>query len=188
MRLSEEARKAIHTAITDAEAKSSVRFACVVLPASDRYALYPLLFGTLMAFAAGAGLALFARHTSLRDGVVVEAAVFAAAALAADWFPLRLSLVPGRAKRDHARVMAHREFAARILAPADHREGVLLFVSLGERTVEIIATQGVHRKVGDAAWNTIVADFLAAAKDARIAEGVVAAIGACAARLGNALA
>ncbi len=182
-RLSEDARKRLHAAVSAAEARSSARFACVVLPASDRYALYPLLFGTFMALALGAGLALFAPHLALRDGVVAEAALFAVAAFAADWFPLRLLLVPGRVKREHARVMAHREFAARILAPAARREGVLLFVSLGEHYVEIVATQDVHAKVGEAAWNAIVADFVAAAKAGRIADGAIAAIAACAERL-----
>ncbi|HXL99087.1 MAG TPA: hypothetical protein VN932_04085, partial [Rhizomicrobium sp.] len=102
-------------------------------------------------------------------------------ALAFDWFALRLLLVPGHVKREHARALARREFAARILSPSS--EGLLFFVSLGERYVELLATPKVHAAVGEAAWNAIVADFTAAAKAGRVTDGLVAGIEACAGHL-----
>ena len=41
--------------------------------------------------------------------------------------------------------------------------------------------QGFHARVGEAAWNNIVGNYLAAAKQGRIADGIVTAIDACAA-------
>lgn len=178
-RLSQDDKARLHAAIAEAEAKTTARIACVVIPASDRYALYPLLWGAVAALVVGAATSLYAPHLSMRIGLIVEAIVFAVATFAYDWFPLRLMLVPQHAKTSHARNFAHREFAARILSPVDHREGVLLFVSLGERYVEIIGTPGVHKIVGEAKWNTIVADFMNAARDGRIADGATAAIAAC---------
>jgi len=100
-----------------------------------------------------------------------------------DWLPLRLRLVPRRAKHAHARQLAHREFAARILAAAPHRNGVLFFVSLGERYVEVIADRDIHARVPEGIWDRIVADFIAAVKAGRLADGFIAAIEACAAVL-----
>ncbi len=176
MRLSEDEKKRLHEALAKAESQSSARFACVVLPASDRYLLYPLLWGAVVALAVGAAASLYAPHLSMRVGLIVEAIVFALATFLFDWFPLRLMLVPRHTKISHARNFAHREFAARILSPVDHREGVLLFVSLGERYVEIIATPGVHRIVGEAKWNALVSAFTNAASDGRVADGAVGAI------------
>jgi putative membrane protein len=181
MKLSEQDRHRIQAAVKEAEAQTHARFAAVVMPASDRYRLYPALWGAMVALVAGAGLALARPELSLRMGIMIEATIFVVFALAFDWFPLRLVLVPKHAKREQARNLAQREFAARILSPG--RDGVLFFVSLGERSVEILATREVHAKVGEAAWNAIVADFVASAKADRIADGAVCAIQTCAGHL-----
>ena len=178
-RLSHDDKARLHAAIANAEAKTTARIACVVIPASDRYVLYPVLWGAMAALVVGAAASLYAPHLSMRVGLIVQAIVFAVATFAYDWFPVRLTLVPKHAKTSHARNFAHREFAARILSPVDHREGVLLFVSLGERYVEILGTPGVHKIIGDAKWNTIVADFTRAAREGRIGDGAIAAIDAC---------
>jgi putative membrane protein len=178
-RLSHDDNARLHAAIADAEAKTTARVACVVVPASDRYLLYPLLWGVMSALVVGAAASLCDPHVSMRIGLVIQAVVFAVTTFACDWFPLRLMLVPQHAKTSHARNFAHREFAARILSPVDHREGVLLFVSLGERYFEILGTPGVHKIIGDAKWNAILADFTRAAQGGRIADGAIAAIAAC---------
>jgi putative membrane protein len=178
-RLSHDDTARLHAAVADAESKTTARVACVVIPASDRYLVYPVLWGAVAALLLGAAVALYAPHLSMRIGLVVQAAVFAVVAFVSDWFPLRLLWVPQHSKTSHARNFAHREFAARILSPSDHREGVLLFVSLGERYVEILGTPGVHKIIGDAKWNAILADFTRAAQQGRIADGAIAAIEAC---------
>jgi len=177
--LSHDDKARLHAAIADAESKTTARVACIVIPASDRYLTYPVLWGAVAALLVGAAASLYTPHLSMRIGLVVQAAVFAVVAFVSDWFPLRLLLVPMHAKSSHARSFAHREFAARILSPSDHREGVMLFVSLGERYVEILGTPGVHKVIGDAKWNAIVADFTRAAQQGRVADGAIAAIEAC---------
>jgi putative membrane protein len=181
VKLSEQERQRIHAAIAAAELRTQARFASVIVPASDRYMLYPPLLGAMVALMAGACVALARPELSLRMGVLIEAAIFAAFALAFDWFALRVLLVPRRVKHEHASNLAHREFAARILSPGD--DGILFFLSLGEHHVEILATSNVHAKVGEAAWNAIVADFVASAKAGRVADGVISAIEACAEHL-----
>ena len=99
-----------------------------------------------------------------------------------DWLPIRLALVPRRVKQGYARMLAQWEFAAHVTL-ASHRNFVLLFVSLGERYVEVIADRGVHAMVPDGTWDKIVSDFLAKVKAGRVADGVLAAVAACGAIL-----
>jgi putative membrane protein len=179
--MNEQDHQRIQAAVTTAEAKTHVRFAAVVVPASDRYGLYPLVWSAMLAFAVGATLALFLPDLPVRRAILIEAGVLAVLALAFDWFVLRLLLVPGHIKREHAGALARREFAARILSPSG--EGLLFFVSLGERYVELLATPKVHAAVGEAAWNGIVADFTAAAKAGRVTDGIVAGVEGCAGHL-----
>lgn len=182
-RLSAQDQDRIRAAVADAEARSQARFALVVVPASDRYALFPLVYGALLALLAGAVLAIFWPTLGFRLGFGVMAAAFVVISLLLDWWPLRLALVPKRIKCAHANDLAHREFAARVLAHRDRASGMVFFVSLGERYVEILADRSLHERVGEKAWQDIVAQFAAAAKAGKLAEAILACISASAAIL-----
>lgn len=180
-RLSANDEARIRAAVADAEARTNVRFALVVVPASDRYALFPLVYGASLAFLAGAVLAILWPGVGLRFGFGVMVATFLLASLLLEWWPLRLALVPARIKHAHARNLAYREFAACVLANQKHECGMVFFVSLGERYVEILADRNLHERVGEAAWRGVVAKFVAAAKTGKLAEGFLAGIDASAA-------
>ena len=55
-------------------------------------------------------------------------------------------------------------------------DGVLLYVLLADRAVEIVADRGIDARVGDAAWQTICHKIEAACREGRYAEGVVQGI------------
>jgi uncharacterized membrane protein len=55
-------------------------------------------------------------------------------------------------------------------------DGVLLYILLADRAVEIIADRGIHARVGDAAWQTICHRIEAACRNGRFAEGAVQGI------------
>lgn len=181
--LSTAERERIHAATAAVERRTSALFALTIVPVSERYLLFPLVWGAVLALAATGVLALLRPDLGIGLGFVINAALFIVLSLVLDWLPLRLMLVPRRAKHAHARQLAHREFAARILANVQHRNGVLFFVSLGERYVEIIADRDIHARVPEGAWDKIVADFIAAVKAGRLADGFIAALDACAALL-----
>ena len=84
-------------------------------------------------------------------------------------------------QRAHARNLAHREFAARILTT--HRRGMLLFVSQGERYAELVADRDMHVRVGQDAWDRIVGTLTSDAKTKPLAECLCSAIAACSAAI-----
>jgi uncharacterized membrane protein len=54
--------------------------------------------------------------------------------------------------------------------------GVLVYLLLADRDVEIVADRGIHRIVGDAAWQAICNRMEAAFRAGRFADGVVAGV------------
>jgi putative membrane protein len=180
MQLSHENRARVQAALAAAQGRTHVRVALMIVPASDHYAMYPLAWAGMIALATGAALAVFWQAIGLRLGFLIEAAAFGLTAMAVEWRPLRLALVPTRLKQMRARNMAHREFAAGILAARDRKEGLLFFASLGERYVEIVASREVHALVGEGAWQRIVDAFAARARAGDLADAFVAAIEGCA--------
>ncbi len=163
--------------------RTSADFALVIVPASDRYTLYPFVWAAIIALSATGIVALLRPECTIRTGFIVDGAMFIALALLFDWRPLRMRLVPAEVKRRHARELAHREFAVRIVAPGTRRDGVMFFLSIAERYVEILADRDTHALAPAGTWNKIVADFLASVKAGRVADGVLNAVEACGAIL-----
>ena len=54
--------------------------------------------------------------------------------------------------------------------------GVLLYVLLADRSVEIVADRGIHMKVGDDAWRTIAHNMERAFAEGRFGEGLASGV------------
>ena len=178
--LSHDERSRLHAACEAAEKRTKARFELVTVPVSDRYALYPIVYGAVVCLAAFGALALFWPELTLRMGFLVTAVAFATSSLLFEWLPLRLMLVPKRAKHWECWELAHRSFAARVLAQTDRKSGIVLFVSLGERYVEVVTDRDVDLRVPQGTWDAVIADFTDAARKGRVADGIAGAVDACA--------
>jgi uncharacterized membrane protein len=58
----------------------------------------------------------------------------------------------------------------------EHNSGVLVYLLLADRAVEIIADRGIHRRVGDASWQAICRRMETAYHDARFEQGALAGL------------
>lgn len=58
----------------------------------------------------------------------------------------------------------------------EHNSGVLIYVQLADRQVEILADRGIDRKVGDATWQSICASMQQAFRAGRFQEGAVTGV------------
>jgi putative membrane protein len=177
--LTHEERFRIHEAVAATERRTSAVFALAIVPVSDRYALFPVVWAAVLALLVTGVAALLWPELGIRIGFVIDAAVFAILLIVLDWLPLRLQIVPNAIKHSHARRLAHREFAVRIVGASHHRNGVLFFVSLGERYVEVIADRNIHGRVPPDTWDKLVGDFVTAVKAGRLAQGFITAVESC---------
>jgi uncharacterized membrane protein len=53
---------------------------------------------------------------------------------------------------------------------------VLVYLLLADRDVEIVADRGIHRHVGDAAWQDVCSRMETAFRDGRYEEGALAGV------------
>jgi putative membrane protein len=178
-----EEHQRIDAAVSAIERDTSADLCLVVTRASDRYSMFPLVYAALIAILVGAVVSLTRPAMPSRIVILIELTVAIALTLILDWRPIRLLIVPKRVKHAHAWQLAHREFNAHALAAPNQPHRILLFVSLGERYVEIIADHQTHAFAPDGAWNKIVDRFLETVKTGRVADGVLDAIAACGAIL-----
>lgn len=95
----------------------------------------------------------------------------------------RRALIGGHRMRAAVDRRAKEVFFDRGIARTAGRDGVLIFASLLERRVVVLADEAVRAKVKPAAWDEAVAAMTAHAADGRVAEGMCAAVEKTAASL-----
>ncbi|HEY7899659.1 MAG TPA: TPM domain-containing protein [Caulobacteraceae bacterium] len=97
---------------------------------------------------------------------------------------VRRVLTPKLLKRHRVAKAAHHQFAAVSARAVGSATGVLIFVALADRQVQILADAGIHRKCGEAPW-TMAAQAVATAMKggADPTAGIVAAVDICGAAL-----
>ena len=177
--LGEEDRRRITTAIRDVERQTSGELVTVVARASDGYAAFPLLAAAFLALLAPAVVWIAAPDLDHLDVYAIQLAIFIGIAAPALWRPLRMRLVPLAVKRRQAERLAREQSHALGLDQTRGRTGILLFVSVAERYVEILADRGIDEKVRPGTWKEIVAAFTRQVRDRKIADGFVGALTAC---------
>lgn len=201
--LTVEEHRRIAEAIRAAEATTSGEIFAVIARASDSYRVMPLLWAALAALVAG-GLSAFL-YPPLADALAgstdwvaqvpdirpepprldarilagVQLVTFVLLALLGSIPAVRPWLVPRAVLVHRAHQHALEQFLAHNLHATADRTGVLIFVSLAEHYVAVIADEGIHRHVDQSVWDGIVADLIKEVREDRVADGFEAAISAC---------
>lgn len=166
--ITDEERRSLAQAIRRAEEKTSGELVTVLAAASDRYMYVSLFWAASAAIAIHGGISLMAVAV---DGFIVEVAAFFLCALLFQWAPIRFRLAPKRLKHLRAHRVAREQFFEQGVHLTDGHTGVLLFVSVAEHYVELIADKGINDAVAEGAWDEIVADLIGSVRIGRIAEG-----------------
>jgi putative membrane protein len=177
--LKDGAKSRISDAIKNAEAQTSGELVTVIARSSDDYAFIPLLWSSMLALLTPIVLLVFDFGLSTQMIFTVQLAVFLILSLLFRFTPLGQRLVPKSVKRMRAARLAREQFLAQRLHHTAERTGVLIFVSVAEHYVEILADQGINDRVEQSEWDSIVAAFVDNVKRRRIEQGFVAAIEAC---------
>ena len=201
----------VHAAIALAEQRTSGEIFCVVAHESGRYREVSFAWAAAMALLApplslvlGLKPSFFmaAVLTVLENGwvvahvgslnaevatalvgyAVVQAALFVAVLALASLPPVRRLLTPGRLKHAQVHARAMEQFAHRLHATRA-ATGVLIYASLTERRVEIIADEAIHAKVAPRTWDRAVQAALGPIRAGDTAAGLIAAIELCGAAL-----
>jgi len=198
----------IEAAIKTAETGTSGEVVCLLAQEVSAYREVPLAWAAAaalvipplaMAFglgpldlAAKAGM-WFAAQSSALEGeftfglavyTAAQAALFVAVYLTVHVPAVRRRLTPTALKRHRVARAAHLQFAAFAARAAGSVTGVLIFVALDDRQVQVLADGAIHGKAGDAVWNqaaSAVGDAMKAGTDPT--SGILKAVEICGAAL-----
>lgn len=173
-------RLELEEAIADVERRTAGEIVVVVVAKSADYESVAWRLGVAAAAAALLGAALAA------PGLPVSAvlALQTAAVIAGLWFgrtaTVQHHMVSDASQDAAVTERARRSFAEHGLTRTAGRTGVLIFVSLLERRVVVLADEGIDRVLDPTErWDDIVGLVVSAIREGRVAEGLEAAVRRC---------
>jgi len=178
MILSQEDQEKIAGAIRAAETRTEGEIVCVLARSSADYGLYSVAWSALVALALP-WLLVFGTAWSVQRILLMQVVTFFVLYLLLSWPRVIRRLIPRSIMRTYAYRNAMQQFTIRGLARKANRAGVLIFVSLDEHYVRIIADQGIADKVDQAVWRKAVKTLTAHMKRGEITEGFLDALDEC---------
>lgn len=177
--LTAEEKQRLQARIREAESRTAGELVTVIARESDAYPYIPLLWAALAALAVPPVVTALALPWPLSTVAIIQLSLFLVLGLGLRWSPLKMRLIPKSVKTRRAARTAREVFLAQGLHHTEGRSGLLIFVSVAEHYVEILADKGIDDKVTQDQWDAVVSDFVGAVKAGRTAEGFEQAVDAC---------
>jgi putative membrane protein len=205
--LSDSDKARISAAITEAENETSGEIFCVVAKEVSLYREVPLLWAAVASFLIPPLLVLAGLHrlalasifsswtdesARAMEGLIlralstyglVQAGIFLCVTLIMALPSVRRVFTPGALRHHRVLQAARRHFVAAGAKLSDAEPHILIFASLADRRVELVAHDAIHQAVGEGPWNAAVAAVVAGMKVGRPADGIVKAVEICGAAL-----
>ncbi|PNU06559.1 TPM domain-containing protein [Novosphingobium guangzhouense] len=194
--LTEADHERISAAVAEAELLSSGEIVTILADRSDGYTDVALAWSAFVAFLALGALAIVPDfYMGLYDRLIadwghewsprmilslalgVAAIKFAGMMLLQMWQPLKFRLIPApiRTTRVHDRAMRAYRIGAEKRTTG--RTGILIYLSMREHRVEILADEAIASKVEPGIWADAIDAMLSALREDRTADAMVAGVG-----------
>jgi putative membrane protein len=201
--LSQADKDRISTAITEAESKTSGEIFCVLAHDVSHYREVPLMWGAVAALVGPPVLVLAGLHrlalasifsswtddsARAMEGLILraltsygllQAGLFLIVVLIVSLPRVRRVMTPGFLRRHHVARAARHHFAAAGLHLCASEPHVLIFASLADRRVELVAHENIHKAVGEGPWTAAVAAVVDGIRRGKPGDGFVKGIEIC---------
>ena len=177
--LTEEERAAIQAVVAQVEKRTSGEVVPMIVGRSDSYPGVRWKCALFVVFAWAAGIALVDPHfpvwlLALSLPVVSWGGyLLGATGLAVRWFANPETL------KEEVHQRALQAFLALDLSATKNRTGILVFFSVLEHRVEVIADRGIHEKVGQEVWSVAVSGAIEKIRSKGLATAVIHAVEVC---------
>ncbi|WP_345978985.1 TPM domain-containing protein [Sulfurimonas sp. HSL3-2] len=177
--ITKETQRRVEQAIQEVECKTDAELVVVVAKRADDYYYIPTMWAAFVTLLWPGVSHLLGAPKELNESYVVLALVFIVSMVLLRIPFLMYALIPRDVKQRRARSLAYEQFLVQNLHATKARTGVLIFVSIAERYVKIIADKGINDKITDPVWQNAVIALTEQIKKGNPEEGFLEAIRLC---------
>lgn len=178
--LSPEQRERIKACVADVEKTTAGEIAPMIVPASYDYPRAEITGALLIGLAVSMAAAWVFSVDYTWNFIWIFAASFLAAFTAMKFLPrLKRFFIPRSEIEEEVNEGAITSFYGHNLHETRDRTGILIYVSVFERKVVVLADKGVNDKVDQGEWRVIVDMITAGIKEGKAPEAICRAIERC---------
>lgn len=187
--ISETDHERIREAVRSAESNTSGEIVCYLVESSGSYRIAEFragVFGTFTAILIALGLLVASSGWGLgwletAAGIIVVALGGALLGVvpAVLWPPCRRFFAGVSRMARTVRLQAYRAFVEEEVFATRDRTGILIFISVFEHRVEVLADKGINAVVADGVWSEVVSMIVRGIKDETLTDGLLAGIERC---------
>jgi len=174
--ISNETKEKIQKAIFETEKKTSSELVAVVTQKSGRYLYISLLITSLASLLVPFGFLFFAPDTEAKSIYEIQLLSFMLLLLILNIPNVLYVLLPKTVLIKAAKLKAFETFRILGLHKTSNYQAVMVFVSLYEKYIEIVADSAISAKIDNALWQSTIDTFLENVKNDKFEEGYIQAI------------
>ncbi len=193
-KLSKDDMKKISSAVKNAESKTSGEIATAMIKESYDYAIYELMFAVITGFVYFVIMMFFVGNIEqLLQGkfwdysvnyLVMFYGFSTFIVITIFYFIGNISsidrlIVPKKLRNRKVKERATRYFMESGVYNTKDRTGILIFISIMERRVELLADSGINEKISAEKWQNIVDNIIKGIRQKKIADHLVESINEC---------
>jgi putative membrane protein len=174
-KLSPEDVARLEQKIGKAEAQTSGEIYVVIAQSPDDFRLVPVFWAAIFVLLFAWGLHIFT-NLSTATILILQGLAFVAASALLSPRAIRYRIVPWGIAEEAAHRAAMAQFMAHGVHLTAERTGVLIYVCMFPRRIEIVADSGIHAKVDQQTWDNAVRKIAAEARSGRLSDGLAQVI------------
>jgi putative membrane protein len=174
--ISHETKQKIEKAIFEMEQKTSSELVAVVTQKSGDYLYIALLITSLMSLLVPFGVLFFAPDMEAKSIFEIQLLSFMLLLLLLQIPNVLHFLLPKSILTKAAKLKAYETFSILGLQKTSNYQSVMVFVSLYEHAIEIIADSAISAKIDNALWQNTIDAFVENIKNDTFEEGYIQAI------------
>lgn len=194
IKLKKDDLKKISSAVKDAESKTSGEIATAIIKESYNYAVYELLFAVIVGFIYFVVMMFFVGSIENRlqslfwDYHIGYLLIFYGFStflvIALFYFLGNIStidrlIVSKKIKWQKVKERALRHFMESGVYNTKDRTGILIFISILEKRVELLADSGINEKIPQKKWQSIVDNIIKGIKEKNVTPHLIESINEC---------
>lgn len=172
-------RRTLSETIKEVESKTDAEVVTVLAREADNYLYISTLWAAFLALLLAPLFQFLPWWLEYQQAFTLQWLLFIALAVIFRWRPLTMRLVPKRVKFWRAANLARRQFLQQELHHTKDRLGLLIFVSVAEHYVEILADRGLAEHITNERWQEIVENFILEVKKGKTNEAFVHCVEKC---------
>lgn len=178
MYLDKKQKELIEKEIKNLENKSSAELVAVITKISSSYKFEILIFTFILTFCVSV-IALFFELNTIKFFQIQILSFIAFYLFLSRYKNTLLFLLPKNYKYNKASKKAKKEFYNLGIEETKTRQGIMFFVSIDEKYVEIVTDIAIKSKIDNIYWEKIVNQFINDVKNKQFFKGYKKAIQAC---------